>query len=634
MIKKLKCIILFWLVASFSTQAEIKLPAVISNNMILQQKSKVPLWGTSSTKANVTIKTSWNRKSYEVKANNKGEWRQLVSTPAAGGPYSITFSDGKEVELTNILIGEVWLCGGQSNMERLMKGRPGQPIKNSAELIASSKNPNIRLFAVKAKNAISPLPDCEGSWVEADTAVVANFSALAYQFARILQHNLNIPVGVLLSCRGGSSVEEWMDESTIKPFSSQFPTKSQLFNGMINPITGFGVKGFLFYQGESNKRNPEQYLQLFPAMVKNWRSLWGTRKLPFYYVQIAPFEYYDDKKLKQENAAKVRESQLKSLDIISNSAMVVILDIGEKHGLHPADKTTIAQRFVNIALARDYGKKGLIFSGPVYKSMSIKSMGIELKFKNASIGLTDKGEGLNNFEIAGADKRFFPAQAKIDKNKIVVNSPQVVSPVAVRYGYKNWVMGDLFNLEGLPASSFRTDNWKNEIPVQPTTNLKEVAGNPGGKNIAIDGGLDQWTSETTSKTWNIASNGVSRDTDRTGNPKSYAAKVAPVNGKAGQTAIIMNNRIIAGKTYKISFWYKTQDAQGASGEVSFRNQAIVEKKTIDFPAVQPTNWTRFEITTVAPANAPSISFIFKAIYKNGGSNDSVWYDDVELIQLD
>ncbi|MCK9410986.1 MAG: hypothetical protein M0Q53_01715 [Prolixibacteraceae bacterium] len=632
--RKLECIVLFCLVASFSVNAGIKLPSVISSNMVLQQKSNVPLWGYASPNAEVFIATSWNNRQYKITANGQGQWRQTVSTPSAGGPYSIFFKEGNSIEVTNILIGEVWFCGGQSNMERLMKGRPGQPIKNSAALIASSKNPNIRLFAVKAKNSKIPMTDCEGIWAEADTGVVANFSALGYQFARILQQNLNIPVGILLSCRGGSAVEEWMDENTIQMFSSGFPSKSQLFNGMINPLLGFGVKGFLFYQGESNKQNPEQYLQLFPAMVKNWRSLWGRGNLPFYYVQIAPFEYNDDKKLNQENAAKVRESQLKSLDLIPNSAMVVLLDIGEKHGLHPADKTTIAERLVNIALARDYGKKGLVFSGPVFKSMSQKGPVIELKFKYAFKGLTDKGRGLNNFEIAGADRRFFQANAKIVKNRVVVGNPKVVSPVAVRYGYKNWVMGDLFNSEGLPASSFRTDNWKDNIHVKPSDPSKEGTKGSGGKNIAIDGGMDQWATETKSINWNIASIGVSRDADRSGNPRSFSAKITPVNGKTGQIASIMSNKVVAGKTYKISFWYKTQDAQGAGGEVSFRNQSIVEKRMIDFPAVQPTEWNRFEMTTVAPAGAPSISFIFKAIYRSGGGNDSVWYDDIELVQMD
>jgi hypothetical protein len=351
-------------------------------------------------------------------------------------------------------------------------------------------------------------------------------------------------------------------------------------------------------------------------------------------VQIAPFEYNDDKKLNQENAAKVRESQLKSLDLIPNSAMVVLLDIGEKHGLHPADKTTIAERLVNIALVRDYGKKELVFSGPVFKSMSQKGPGIELKFKYASKGLTDKGRGLNNFEIAGADRRFFQANAEIAKNRIVVSSPKVVNPVAVRYGYKNWVMGDLFNSEGLPASSFRTDNWKDDIKVQSPDPSKEVTKGSGGKNTAIDGGMDQWAAETKCVTWNIASIGVSRDADRLGNPRSYAAKITPVNGQTRQIASIMSNLIVAGRTYKISFWYRTQDAQGAGGEISFRNQAIVEKRIIDFPAVQPTDWTRYEFTAVAPAGAQSISFIFKAIYRSGGGNDSVWYDDIELVQMD
>lgn len=463
-----KILLTLLLVAPFLAGfAAIRLPDIFSDGMVLQQKSSVPIWGWAEAGHKVTLQTSWNKKKYTTSAASNGAWKIQVPTPAAGGPYSIRISDEETIELQDVLIGEVWLCSGQSNMEMPMMGFPKQAITRSAEFIESSTNPNIRLFRVPRAAQVSPQDTLSAKWQQANPASVKPFSAVGYLYARLLQEKLQVPVGIIASSYGGTPIEAWMPKESLQEFPSvKLPSmtnppaqlKNQptvLYNAMIHPVAGYGIRGFLWYQGEANARNPHMYAQLMAAMVKEWRARWHSENLPFYYVQIAPFY----KKDSTNASTRVREAQLKALSLVPASAMAVTLDAGDENNIHPSDKLTVAQRLYQIALAKTYGVKNTAWSGPVYKSMKVAKDTVYLRFDQATSGLTDKGKGLHQFEVAGADRVFYPAEAGITPMGVSVYSPQVKHPVAVRYGFKDWVSGDLYNKEGLPASSFRTDDW-------------------------------------------------------------------------------------------------------------------------------------------------------------------------------
>ena len=463
--------LIFLLISLFSFQTafcKVGFPAIIGDNMVLQQQSNVPLWGTATNNAMVTVTTSWNKKIYKTKAGSNGKWNLSVSTPAAGGPFTISFSDGQVSTLKNILIGEVWLCSGQSNMEMPVKGFKNQPILNSNDIAASAENPNIRMFILEKKVSRIPLDSCKGSWTVSDGATSKQFSAVGYQFAQMLQEKLKVPVGVIGTYWGGTPIQAWMDETSLKSFPEMkipVPTDTgrltpnvptSLYNGMINPVIGFGLKGFLWYQGEGNVGIYPSYERMMQSMVGEWRKLWKNDSLSFYYVQIAPYTYGADT---ARRSAFLRETQLKASMSIANAGMAVAMDVGTQRGIHPPDKTTISKRLLYLALAKTYHKNGIAFSGPVYKSMKVDTSRVNIDFNFAENGLTSFGKDLSNFEVAGADKIFYPATARITNAGVTVQSDRVKEPVAVRYAFKDWVIGDLYNNEGLPASSFRTDDW-------------------------------------------------------------------------------------------------------------------------------------------------------------------------------
>ncbi len=454
--------------AATISKAEIKLPSIFGDNMVLQQQTQAAIWGKASANKAVRVTTSWNKKSYSAKADTDGNWKVKVSTPSAGGPFSITISDGKTLKLNNVLIGEVWVCSGQSNMQMLMKGYFNQPILGANEAIAASTNKNIHLFTVKREKSLNVEYDFSGEWKECVPENVADFSATAYFFGRMLQQVLDVPVGLICSSWGGTRIEPWMSENGIKnfdwvnlpdknvtgDFSVQTPTV--LFNKMIAPMVGYSIAGGIWYQGESNRNEPERYEKLLPGMVENWRTEWGIGDFPFYYVQIAPFDYGSG----GVNSAFVREAMLNAADDIPNIGMACLMDAGEAHCIHPANKEAAGERLAYQALANTYGKKGFEYSGPVLKDMVIEGQIIKLTFDHAQNGLTTFGKKLENFEVAGKNKRFYPAEAMITNKGITLFSINVEEPVAVRYAFKNFVVGELFNTEGLPASSFRTDDWE------------------------------------------------------------------------------------------------------------------------------------------------------------------------------
>jgi sialate O-acetylesterase len=416
----------------------------------------------------IKVLTSWDNIRYFSKPDAQGTWRLNVKTPKAGGPYEITISDGSILKLKDVLIGEVWLCSGQSNMAMMMKGGFNQPVLGSVETIATSSNPNIRLFTVKPALSFSPENDFTGEWMMCTPENIASFSATAFYFGKMLQIVLGVPVGLINSSYGGTRIEPWISENGIKNFDwVSLPEKSNiteltvkvptvLFNAMIHPVCGYHIRGTIWYQGESNRNEPDKYQKLLPGLVKDWRSVWNIGQFPFYYVQIAPFDYDSWGGV---NSAFLREAQLKALDSIPNSGMACILDAGDKNCVHPPNKKVAGERLAYLALAKTYGVSGFTSSGPVLNEMKIEGSIVKLTFKNSDNGLTSFGKELNNFTVAGADKRFFPAHASITREGITLFSSTVVTPVAVRYAFGNYVTGDLFNTEGLPASSFRTDNW-------------------------------------------------------------------------------------------------------------------------------------------------------------------------------
>ena len=350
-----------------------------------------------------------------------------------------------------------------------MKGYFNQPITGANEFIATSSNNNIRLITVPRVSSLTPVDNFTGSWVNCEPENVADFSATAYFFGLLLNKVLQVPVGLISTSWSGTRIEPWMSEDAIKKFdwvtlpdktvkqenlSVQTPTV--LFNTMINPIAGFGIRGAIWYQGESNRLEPERYSKLLPGMIENWRTVWNIGEFPFYYVQIAPFDYG----AASLNSAFLREVQLKASSTIPNVGMACVMETGEKDNIHPANKKAAGDRLAYLALAKTYGKKGFASEGPLLKEMKVEGNQVKLTFLNAPGGLTSFGKELSCFEVAGANKRFYPAKAFITTSGITLFSPSVNEPVAVRYAFKDFVIGDLFNTLGLPASSFRTDDWE------------------------------------------------------------------------------------------------------------------------------------------------------------------------------
>ncbi len=650
-------------------QTGFQMPSIFSDNMVLQQKSFVPIWGKSKPNSIIKIETGWGKNGI-VKANPDGNWLIKIKTPKAGGPYEMKIiTDDSTVVYKNILIGEVWLCSGQSNMEMPLAGWPPRDtIYGAREEIQNSYNSNIRFFTVTRAISTQPEFNCEGKWVESNPETASKFSATAYFFGKKLYNELNVPIGLIHSSWGGTPIEAWtggksisqveqykdiakqleeskdaivklrewlnskpiidiskreekwkninfqdsmcsqlnFDDSNWKemilpttweraeigsydgvvwfrkkieipenwinkelviqlgpiddmdvtyvngvkvggieeegywqedriysvpenlvnnkeiliavrvidnqggggiwgakekmkiypkdskdfislsgewkylpvaeyaggkyyvfgaanqefynrpilPISLSSYTPTSLFNAMIAPLIPYKIKGVIWYQGESNTGNPELYKTLFPLMIKNWRENWKQGDFPFYFVQIAPYNYGA-----QTQSQKLREAQMFTLSI-PNTGMAVTLDIGNPQNIHPGNKKEVGERLALWALAKDYNKK-IVYSGPIYQSYKILNGEIELTFKYADNGLILRYiNGENNFTIAGEDKIFKKANVKIVGKKLIVSNPEIKKPFAVRYCWDNVSEATLFNKAGLPASSFRTDNWE------------------------------------------------------------------------------------------------------------------------------------------------------------------------------
>lgn len=463
-------IVLLLFIALPVIHAEVKLPSIFSDHMVLQQQTKVKLWGSSKGKGRVEVITSWNSKRYQAPISNNGRWEVWVETGKAGGPYNIIFDDGDQTLLTDVYLGEVWLCSGQSNMEMPIKGYVGQPVEYSIEITANAlKRIPIRLFTVEKVSSKTPLEDCQGSWGLNTSENVTNFSATAYFFGLQLYKSLNVPIGLINASWGGSTIQSWMSSESLQSYTSisqehlnkdvqvnnAHLLASMLYNGMIYPIKDFIYRGVIWYQGESNIENSSLYESLFLDFVKDWRFQFKNDTLPFYYVQIAPYAYEDKNAV---GSALLRQAQYNCEKKISNVGMVVTMDIGNETCIHPSQKKEVGDRLAYLALAYTYEKKGIFAYSPRYVSHKIKGNRIVLSFERVPMGLTSFYKPLQCFQIAGKDGQYHQAKARIvNGSEVEVWNEEIQEPVSVRYAFKNFVKGDLFGVNGLPVSSFTTE---------------------------------------------------------------------------------------------------------------------------------------------------------------------------------
>jgi len=642
--KKICSVILAILFFAFQSSAQIKLPDIISDSMVLQQNTKAPIWGWASAGEKVEVSGSWSNKTTKAVADKDGKWMVKLVTPKAGGPYKVTIKANETKTLHGVLIGEVWICSGQSNMEMPVEGwGKSTPINNSAQEIANANYPAIRLFIADKKVAFSPQQNIKGKWQTCSPASVSQFSATGYFFGRELFNHLHVPIGLMDVTWGGTVAEAWTSEASlrtmgdfnkdldqidliaihademiaedkeneaawkealaqsnndyanditdtswhtmslptiwenagypdldgivwfkktidvpaswagkqlkldlgpiddndvtyfngsivdstmkdgawmtdrhytipanlikggkniiavkvidnggnggiygkkeqlrlypadgnvtdggidlsgdwlfkiaaVKPKAAMSTNPNQpsvLYNGMIAPLIPFAIKGAIWYQGESNVGRAKQYETLFPLLISDWRKQWNEPKFPFYFVQIAPFNYGGD----STQAAALRDAQRRTLGISQYTGMAVTMDIGNPTNIHPADKQDVGKRLSYWALSNTYGEKGIVYSGPLYKSMKVEGSKITISFKYSD-GLVANGGTLNSFEIAGDDGTFVPATAMIQGDKVIVSAASVLHPKAVRYGWSDKAEPHLFNKAGLPASTFITN---------------------------------------------------------------------------------------------------------------------------------------------------------------------------------
>jgi len=457
-----------------NTYAEVVLPKILGNNMVLQRNKLVPVWGTASAGEAVTVKFSGQTK--KVIADVAGNWQIMLDPmPASAMPQILEIDGTNTIKLDNILVGEVWLCSGQSNMSYEMRKnskvrRPDTSTVNSPiDELERAHNPQIRIFLVTQKNLRRP-DSTHSGWDIAEGTALRDFSAAGYFFAKNLNHDLKVPVGIICSAISGSRIEPWMPGEAFDaiPYFKDNNIKvdgdpGKLYVNMIAPVAPYALRGFLWYQGESSSYLAEtiSYTYKMEALINWWRKLWNDKNLPFYYVQIAPF-YYSRAKSNISytiyTEPELREAQTMALKI-PHTGMIVTTDLNDSlTNIHPAFKWVVGQRLELQALANTYGKK-VVFSGPMYEKMQIKGNKIILDFKYVGSGLVSHdGKPLSYFTIAGSDGKFVDATATIKGNKVEVSSPAVPVPVAVRFGWTEVAEPNFYNKDGLPAVPFRTDN--------------------------------------------------------------------------------------------------------------------------------------------------------------------------------
>ena len=473
------------IVMTAGVQAKVRLPHLVSDNMIIQQQTDVRLWGWAKASKKVVVTTSWDSQKVETKADKQGRWLVKVQSPKASyEPLSITFDDGDgQVTISNVLAGEVWVCAGQSNMEMPVKGFGQCPVENyNLEVVRAAGPRQVRSAKIPSIMRMTPQEDADTQWRECGPQTVGEFSATGYFFAQLVNKVLDIPIGIIEANKGGSRVESWLTKENLEKYTTE-PTDSMGIvnfkkewdyhralvwgNGTFNPILNYTVKGILFYQGCSNVGDPgNQYSERLKLLVEQWRSQFGLGEIPFYFVQIAPYESGDAQGTWN---ALLQEQQFRASQIIPNSALVCTNDCVypyETTQIHPTQKQKVGQRLAFLALNKTYGMDKIICDSPSYKDMQIKDDKVMLHFNNEFGGLS-RFRDIQGFEVAGADRVFHPAKAVhfwqpgggYWDETIRISSPEVKNPVAVRYCFKNFQIGNLKNAAGLPLFPFRTDNW-------------------------------------------------------------------------------------------------------------------------------------------------------------------------------
>jgi len=455
----------------WSTRAEVQLPSFIASGMVLQQQTTVRLWGKTESGEKVTVTTGWDNKTYSAKPVANGGWAVKVKTPEAGGPYEIRINDGTETVLNDVLIGEVWIASGQSNMEMPMKGFQSQPVENSLDLILSSENDQVRVFMAKRAAAKEPLTTLVGAWKEASVAATPDFSATAYLFARRLQSVLKVPVGVICSAWGGTSILGWMPETAIdKTISAEEKAAiiaindaaknhpALLYNGMIAPMTGFAARGFIWYQGCHNVSHGASYARLLRSLIQSWRTAWGNNEMAFYAVELAPYRYGRDNEQKFDRGVWVEEVS-KMMASTPRTALIPTGDVGDRGCIHPAKKQQVGDRLATMALKRDYGYANLEPEAPAIEKVEYRDGRAYIKTTSP---LGPVVGAIYGFEIAGGNKRFHEARAAVNSRtgEIEVWSDHVPDPIAIRYAFHNYPERQNWrNWLGIPALPCRTDDW-------------------------------------------------------------------------------------------------------------------------------------------------------------------------------
>lgn len=463
--------ILVILCASSGT-AKVVLPDIISNNMVLQQDAQVRLWGKALPNGQIVVTVSWNSQKFTTLSDKKGNWEIGITTPRGSYiPQNIEISDGESVTLTNILIGEVWLCSGQSNMEMPLRGFQNCPVAGGNETIATSGRwrKQIRFATVPWTEALSPQESCRGNWKISSPENAQWFSAVGFHFAMMLNEVLDVPVGIISCCWGGSTLEGWLPEKVLRNYADIDLEKAKkrqgmqclrpmiMYNGMLYPLRKYTIKGFLWYQGESNVDKFDVYTERLTTLVRLWREEWNS-DLPFYFAEIAPYQYGE-----KLDAARFREAQYKAQFVIPNCGMISTNDLVEPYeqtNIHPKNKKEVGKRFAYMALRETYGLRGVYSRGPEYKSMSIEGERVILSFDHAEEGFS-RLEEIRGFEIAGKDSVFYPAHVKVlyNERKLQISTDKVSEPVAVRYCFHNFMLGNTGNQMELPIVPFRTDSW-------------------------------------------------------------------------------------------------------------------------------------------------------------------------------
>ena len=501
-----------FMLGAISLLAEVKLPSLLSDGLVLQQGMKVNIWGTADPGERVTVTFEGQQVSGVTESG--GQWKVKLGPLNPGGPFTMTIAGKNTITLHDVLVGEVWVCSGQSNMEMPVGTNPqgwSGGVANYQDEMARADHPMLRLFTVQKAVAGKPQREVKGYWVAARPQTVGEFSAVGYFFGRELLKVLNVPIGMIHSSWGGTPAESWTSRGTLEsdpefnsildsgtkllsPYPKVFEDFEQqlgqwrqdsdkaesdgtpvptaptapddprrnpwrpagLFNAMIMPLTPYAIRGALWYQGESNADRAAQYRKLLPAMIRDWRHAWEEGDFPFLFVQLANWSIPQPR----SNWSELREAQLMTLSL-PKTGMAVAIDIGDASDIHPKNKQDVGYRLALAAQAIAYGRD-VIYSGPIYDSMAVEGEKVRLRFKYVYGGLVAKNwpsPTLSGFEIAGDDHKFVAAEAKIDGNTVVARSEKVAHPVAVRYAWAMNPSCNLYNRAGLPASPFRTDDW-------------------------------------------------------------------------------------------------------------------------------------------------------------------------------